>query len=171
MSPKGWFSSTRGLGALSATCSTSFTLSTKLIADKTIWRQRRHWRLCSRCPTVTLWNCVLCSVSTASSVMRSIPMCHQQKEQRSPSCHRSSTIVYRSISLIWGRWGSGTFMEICSTGSWLSKIIRLGWCIFVHSHRRRPFFVAAELEKYFGFIGYPEIFHTGVHTIAFMLSQ
>jgi hypothetical protein len=30
-------------------------------------------------------------------------------------------------------------------------------------------FVAAELEKFFGFVGYPEIFHTGVHTI--MLTQ
>jgi hypothetical protein len=26
-------------------------------------------------------------------------------------------------------------------------------------------YVAAELEKYFGFIGYPEIFHTGVYTM------
>ena len=31
--------------------------------------------------------------------------------------------------------------------------------------------VAAELEKFFGLIGYPEIFHTGVYTITFMLSQ
>jgi hypothetical protein len=36
MSPKGGFSSTRSLGALSATCSTSLKLSTKLIADKAI---------------------------------------------------------------------------------------------------------------------------------------
>jgi hypothetical protein len=26
-------------------------------------------------------------------------------------------------------------------------------------------FVAAELEKFFGFVDYPEIFHTGVYTI------
>jgi hypothetical protein len=36
MSPKGGFSSTRSLGALAATCSTSLMLSTKLIADKAI---------------------------------------------------------------------------------------------------------------------------------------
>jgi hypothetical protein len=30
-------------------------------------------------------------------------------------------------------------------------------------------FVAAELEKFFDFVGYPEIFHTGVYTI--MLTQ
>jgi hypothetical protein len=30
-------------------------------------------------------------------------------------------------------------------------------------------FVAAKLEKVFGFVGYPEIFHTGVYTI--MLTQ
>ncbi len=32
-------------------------------------------------------------------------------------------------------------------------------------------FVAAELEKYFGLIGYPKIFHTGVYAFTFMLSQ
>ena len=31
--------------------------------------------------------------------------------------------------------------------------------------------VAAKLENFFGLIGYPEIFHTGVYTITFMLSQ
>ncbi len=31
--------------------------------------------------------------------------------------------------------------------------------------RERAAFVAAELEKVFGFVGYPEIFHTGVYTI------
>jgi hypothetical protein len=30
---------------------------------------------------------------------------------------------------------------------------------------KRAAFVAAELEKFFGFVGYPEIFHTGVYTI------
>jgi hypothetical protein len=30
---------------------------------------------------------------------------------------------------------------------------------------------AVELEKYFGFIGYPKLFHIGVYTITFMLSQ
>jgi hypothetical protein len=43
---------------------------------------------------------VYCSVLTASSVMRSIQMCHHPKEQRSQSCHRSTAIVYRLISLI-----------------------------------------------------------------------
>jgi hypothetical protein len=38
--------------------------------------------------------------------------------------------------------------------------------------RKKAQFVAAELEKYFGLIGYPEIFHTGVYTFTcFMLSQ
>jgi hypothetical protein len=31
--------------------------------------------------------------------------------------------------------------------------------------RKKAAFVAAELEKFFGFVGYPEIFHTGVYTI------
>ncbi len=31
--------------------------------------------------------------------------------------------------------------------------------------RKRAEFVVAELENYFGFVGYPEIFHTGVYTI------
>jgi hypothetical protein len=35
--------------------------------------------------------------------------------------------------------------------------------------RKKATFVAAELEKFFGFVGYPEIFHTGVYTI--MLTQ
>jgi hypothetical protein len=35
--------------------------------------------------------------------------------------------------------------------------------------RKKAVFVAAELEKFFGFVGYPEIFHTGVYTI--MLTQ
>jgi hypothetical protein len=30
---------------------------------------------------------------------------------------------------------------------------------------RKAKFVAAELEKFFGFVGYPEIFHIGVYTI------
>jgi hypothetical protein len=34
---------------------------------------------------------------------------------------------------------------------------------------KKAAFVAAELEKFFGFVGYPEIFHTGVYTI--MLTQ
>ncbi len=37
--------------------------------------------------------------------------------------------------------------------------------------RKKALFVAAKLEKYFGLIGYPEIFHTGVYTVTFMLSQ
>jgi hypothetical protein len=37
--------------------------------------------------------------------------------------------------------------------------------------RRKASFVAAELEKYFGLINCPEIFHTGVYTFTFMLSQ
>jgi hypothetical protein len=37
--------------------------------------------------------------------------------------------------------------------------------------QKKAIFVAAELEKYFGFIGYPKIFHTGVYTITFVLSQ
>jgi hypothetical protein len=36
---------------------------------------------------------------------------------------------------------------------------------------KKAIFVATELEKYFGLIGYPKIFHTGVYTVAFMLSQ
>ncbi len=35
--------------------------------------------------------------------------------------------------------------------------------------RKMAAFVAAKLEKFFGFVGYPEIFHTGVYTI--MLTQ
>jgi hypothetical protein len=35
--------------------------------------------------------------------------------------------------------------------------------------RKKAKFTAAELEKFFGFVGYPEIFHTGVDTI--MLTQ
>jgi hypothetical protein len=31
--------------------------------------------------------------------------------------------------------------------------------------RKKAAYVAAELENYFGFIGYPEIFHTGVYTM------
>jgi hypothetical protein len=34
---------------------------------------------------------------------------------------------------------------------------------------KKSAFVAAELEKFFGFVSYPEIFHTGVYTI--MLTQ
>jgi hypothetical protein len=34
--------------------------------------------------------------------------------------------------------------------------------------QKKAIFVAAKLEKYFGFIGFPEIFHTGVYTITFM---
>ena len=37
--------------------------------------------------------------------------------------------------------------------------------------RKKALFVAAELEKYFGLLGYHEIFHTGVYTVTFMLSQ
>ncbi len=32
---------------------------------------------------------------------------------------------------------------------------------------KKAMFVAAELEKFFGFVGYPEIFHTGVYSIMF----
>jgi hypothetical protein len=35
--------------------------------------------------------------------------------------------------------------------------------------RKKAAFIAAKLEKFFGFVGYPEIFHTGVYTI--MLTQ
>jgi hypothetical protein len=34
---------------------------------------------------------------------------------------------------------------------------------------KKAAFVAAKLEKFFGFVGYPEIFHTSVYTI--MLTQ
>ncbi len=37
--------------------------------------------------------------------------------------------------------------------------------------RKKASFVSAELEKYFGLIGSPEIFHTGVYTFTFLLSQ
>jgi hypothetical protein len=37
--------------------------------------------------------------------------------------------------------------------------------------RKKAIFVAAKLEKYVGLIGYLEIFHTGVYTVTFMLSQ
>ena len=37
--------------------------------------------------------------------------------------------------------------------------------------QKKAIFVAAELEKYFGLIGYPEIFHPSVFTFTFMLSQ
>jgi len=37
--------------------------------------------------------------------------------------------------------------------------------------RKKAIFVAAELEKYFGLMGYPEIFHTGMFTFSFMLSH
>ena len=37
--------------------------------------------------------------------------------------------------------------------------------------QKKTIFVAAELEKYFGLIGYPEIFHTGMFTFTFMLIQ
>ncbi len=30
---------------------------------------------------------------------------------------------------------------------------------------KRAVFVAVELEKFFGFVSYPKIFHTGVYTI------
>jgi hypothetical protein len=36
--------------------------------------------------------------------------------------------------------------------------------------QKKAIYVAAELEKYFGFIGYPEIFHTGRFTFTLMLS-
>ncbi len=35
--------------------------------------------------------------------------------------------------------------------------------------RKKAIFVAAKLEKFFGFAGYPKIFHIGVYTI--MLNQ
>jgi hypothetical protein len=35
--------------------------------------------------------------------------------------------------------------------------------------QKKAKFVAAELKKLFGFVGYPKIFHTGVYTI--MLTQ
>ncbi len=72
---------------------TAHTKQGHFYAEKTL-------AICSRCTTVPLWICVNCSVSTALSVMRSIQMCNQQKEQRSPSCHWSSAIVHRLISLI-----------------------------------------------------------------------
>ena len=37
--------------------------------------------------------------------------------------------------------------------------------------QKKAIFVAAELEKYFGLIGYPEIFHPVMFTFTFMLSQ
>ena len=37
--------------------------------------------------------------------------------------------------------------------------------------QKKAIFFAAKLEKYFGFIGYPKIFHTGVYTVTCMLSQ
>ncbi len=37
--------------------------------------------------------------------------------------------------------------------------------------QKKAIFDAVEWEKYFGFIGYPKIFHSGVYTITFMLSQ
>jgi hypothetical protein len=37
--------------------------------------------------------------------------------------------------------------------------------------RKKAIYVAAELEKYFGLIGFPEIFHTGMFTFSFMLRQ
>ncbi len=37
--------------------------------------------------------------------------------------------------------------------------------------QKKAIFVAAELEKYFGLIGYPEILHTGMFIFTFMLSQ
>ena len=37
--------------------------------------------------------------------------------------------------------------------------------------QKKAIFVAAELEKYFGLISYPEIFHPSVFTFTFMLSQ
>jgi len=37
--------------------------------------------------------------------------------------------------------------------------------------QKKAIFVVAKLEKYFGFVGYPEIFHTGVYTITFLLIQ
>jgi len=36
---------------------------------------------------------------------------------------------------------------------------------------KKAIFVVAELEKYFGLIGYFKIFHTGMFTFTFMLSQ
>ena len=37
--------------------------------------------------------------------------------------------------------------------------------------QKKAIIVAAKLEKYFGLIGYPKIFHTGMFTFTFMLSQ
>jgi hypothetical protein len=37
--------------------------------------------------------------------------------------------------------------------------------------QKKAIFVAVELEKFFGLMGYPEIFHTGMFTFSFMLSQ
>ncbi len=36
--------------------------------------------------------------------------------------------------------------------------------------QKKAIYVAVELEKYFGLIGYPEIFHTGMFTFSLMLS-
>ncbi len=33
---------------------------------------------------------------------------------------------------------------------------------------KKAMFVAGELEKVFGFVGYPENFHTGVYTISIL---
>ncbi len=123
--PQRWFSSTRKLGALSATCSTSLTSSKRLIAGKAIWRWRRCWRIVRQRSTAPRMSCVDFSSLTALSATGSIQMCRQGKGWRSPSCHPSSAIAFRWISLIWGQWGSGTFMVRCSAGSWPWKTIRL----------------------------------------------
>jgi hypothetical protein len=39
------------------------------------------------------------------------------------------------------------------------------------STNKKAAFIAAELEKFFGFVSYPEVFHTGVYTILLLLTQ
>ena len=46
-----------------------------------------------------------------------------------------------------------------------------GLVYFVCSHRKKPFLLLPNWRNILAFIGYPKIFHTGVYTITFMLSQ
>ncbi len=108
--------------ALSSTCLTSLKSSTRLIADKTIWRWTRPLPIV-RCSTAPPTSCVNYSLMTVSSAMRSIQRCRQGKGQRSPSCLLSSAIVFRWILLICGQWGRGMFMVRCSARSWPWKTI------------------------------------------------
>ncbi len=45
----------------------------------------------------------------------------------------------------------------------------MGLVYLVALTRKMAKYVAAELEKYFGFVGYPNIFHTGTYTIVVSL--